>query len=159
MLSIVPFSFIFMHKIEQLTVEGSEFHSNSSGHVLNLEEVMLVINIFVALYVCSWMFSVFFVVFVGLSITSTKCWKEKVASGKTCRLFYSSTVVVVIVSSLDLVLSIALLIMEAIHISTNKPVWFLKDTTKKFAYQYEPYLYAFLAIHEFAPVVFYHQCF
>ena len=114
---------------------------------------MLVVNVFLILYIFSWLFLAFFLAFIGLSIISTKWWKEKVDSGKTCRVFYSSTVVVVILSLLDLSLSIALLIMEAIHISTKKPVWFLKDTTRKFVYQHQSYLYVFLAIRELIPVL------
>ena len=64
----------FMHKIQQLTIEGSTFQSNESGHVENLEAVMFILRLFFALYICSWMFLVFFLSFVHLSISSTEWW-------------------------------------------------------------------------------------
>ena len=143
-----------MHKIEQLTFEESEFHSGHSGHISSLEEVMLVIDTFLALYICSWAFLVFLLLFAGLSITSMKWWKEKVDSGKHRPLFYSTTVVVVILSVSDAVISLALFGVDVTLISKNEPVGFLKDTTKKFAHQNKSYLYTFLTFRTFTPYIF-----
>ena len=62
-----------MYKIEQLTTEGSEFKSNNSGHVVDVNEVMSIVQIFLFLYI----FRVFFILLFYLCCTENEVGHKK----------------------------------------------------------------------------------
>ena len=131
-----------MYKIEQLTTEGSEFKSNNSGHVVDVNEVMLMVHTFLFLYIASCLFLVFFLIFVGMKNESD----IKDHSDKHLKFIGITAVIAGTLIFLDLVANGAFLWNEYEHISKNKPSWLLRDSKKKFVSQHQNIYYVILGV-------------
>lgn len=141
---------IFIHKIQQLSSElGEELLSNNTGHVVRLQETIVVIQIFFALYSVSFFFLAFVLVFVSFSVVQSEWYKDHKPE-KYPYFFWSTVVIAWFLISAHVVVCIILTASEHIQIDINS-ISDLHDWRRLFSSDFNSrIIYTIIICHDFA---------